>query len=160
MGNLTINSTLTMAGTIYVTGNITFGIGGVLKLDSSYGATSGIIISDGYITISNNTLFQDSGTAGSFILLLSNSTCDASVTGSPCFSNNAIDVSNNSNISIVNAQKGTVYFSNNATVKESVGNKIELKNNVGISYGSGIINIGFTSGPSGSWLINDWKEVK
>ncbi|MES2315657.1 MAG: hypothetical protein V4486_02895 [Patescibacteria group bacterium] len=160
VGNLTINSTLTMAGTIYVTGNITFGIGGVLKLDSSYGATSGIIISDGYITISNNTLFQDSGTAGSFILLLSNSTCDASVTGSPCFSNNAIDVSNNSNISIVNAQKGTVYFSNNATVKESVGNKIELKNNVGISYGSGIINIGFTSGPSGSWLINDWKEVK
>ena len=160
VGNLAINGTLIMGGTVYVTGNITFGVNGVLKLASSYGATSGIIISDGYIAISNNTVFQDSGTAGSYILLLSNSSCDASMSGSPCNGHNAIEVSNNSDISIVNAQKGTVYFSNNATVKESVGNKIELKNNVGISYGSGIFNVGFTSGPSGSWQIGSWLETQ
>ncbi len=60
----------------------------------------------------------------------------------------------------MNAQKGTVYFKNNATVKESVGYKIRLKQNVGISYGSGIINVGFTSGPSGSWTIGSWNESK
>ena len=156
VGNLTINSTLTLANTIYVTGNII--ISGTVKLASTYGTTSGIIIADGYITIGNSVVFQDSGTTGSYILLLSNSTCDASITVSPCFSNNAIDVSNNSNISIVNAQQGTVYFSNNSTVKESVGKKVELKNNVGISYGSGIINVDFTSGPSGSYAIDTWGE--
>lgn len=158
IGDLTINNTLTVANTIYVTGNII--ITGTVKLASSYGATSGIIIADGYINIGNSVVFQDSGTVGSYILLLSNSACDMSITSSPCFSNSAIDVSNNSNISIVNAQKGTVYFSNNATVKEAVGNKVELKNNVGISYGSGIINVGFSSGPSGSWVINNWTESK
>lgn len=156
IGNLIVNSTLTISGTIYVTGNIT--INGTVKLESSYGATSGIIISDGYITINNGVVFQDSGSPGSYILLLSNSTCDISILTSPCFGNNAITVSNNSNISIVNAQKGTVYFSNNASVKESVGNTIELKNNVGISYGSGIINVGFTSGPSGGWSVEGWGE--
>ncbi|MDO8656770.1 MAG: hypothetical protein Q7K45_06035, partial [Nanoarchaeota archaeon] len=92
------------------------------------------------------------------ILLLSESICDDSMSGSPCNGTNAIEVSNNSSISIVNAQKGTVYFSNNASVKEAVGNKIELKNNVGISYGSGLINVNFTSGPSGSWVIDSWAE--
>lgn len=156
IGNLTINNTLTITNTIYVTGNII--INGTVKLDASYGETSAIMIADGYIKINNGVVFQDSGTIGSYILLLSESTCDASVYSSPCFGNNAIQVSNNSDISIVNAQKGTIYFSNNASVKEAVGNKIELKNNVGISYGSGIINIGFTSGPSGSWGIESWGE--
>ncbi len=158
VGDLTVNGTLTIANTIYVTGNLF--INGIVKLNSSYGGTSGMIIADGRIVISNGVIFQDSGTAGSYILLLSNSTCDDSISSSPCNGNNAIEVSNNSNISIVNAEKGTVYFSNNASVKEAVGNKIELKNNVGISYGSGLINPDFTSGPSGSWTIGSWQETQ
>ncbi len=155
-GNLTINSILTITGTIYATGNII--VNGTVKLDSSFGAMSGILMSDGYIIINNGVIFQDSGTLGSYILLLSKSACDASILDSPCNGNNAIQVSNNSNISIVNAQKGTVYFSNNATVKEAVGNTIFLKNNVGVNYGSGIISAGFTNGPSGSWIIGSWGE--
>ncbi len=88
VGNLTVSSTLTIAGTIYVTGNVN--ITGTVKLDTSYGATSGIVIADGYIIIGNGTVFQDSGTAGSYILFLSNSTCDESVAGSPCSGHNAI----------------------------------------------------------------------
>jgi len=157
IGDLTVNSTLTIGGTIYVTGNVILNVNSIVKLNSSYGTSSGIIVSDGYVVISNGVVFQDSGTAGSYIMFLSNSDCDASVTGSPCNAHNAIEISNNSSISIVNAQQGTVYFSNNATVKEVVGNKIELKNNVGISYGSGII-VDFSSGPSGSWNVQSWGE--
>src|SRR3989344_2897006 len=157
-GNLTVNSTLTIADTIYVTGNVI--INGTVKLSSAYGATSAIIVADGYIIISNGAVLQDSGTPGSYVMFLSESDCDASMAGSPCEEHNAIEVSNNSDISIVNAQRGTIYFSNNATVKEAVGNKIELKNNVGISYGSGIISVDFTSGPSGSWVISSWQETK
>ncbi len=155
-GNLTVTNTLTIANTIYVTGNVI--ISGTVKLDSAYGATSGMIIADGYITIANGVVFQDSGTTGSYIMLLSNSTCDSSISGSPCNGHNAIDVANNSSISIVNAEKGTVYFSNNAGVKEAVGNTISLKNNVGISYGSGVISPDFTSGPTGSWVVSSWGE--
>lgn len=158
IGNLTINSILTLANTVYVTGNIL--INGTVKLDSSFGETSGIIMADGYIIIENGVIFQDSGTAGSYILLLSDSSCDASMSGSPCNGNNAIKVGNNSDISIVNAQKGTVYFSNNSSVKEAVGNKIYLKNNTHFDYGSGIINPYFTSGPSGSWNVSSWEEVQ
>ncbi len=155
-GDLTINSTLTLLNTVYVTGNVT--ITGTVKLDSSYGSTSGIIIADGYIIINNGVVFQDSGTTGSYILLLSNSACDSSMYSSPCNGHNAIEVSNNSSLSIINAQQGTVYFSNNAGVKEAVGNKIELKNNVEVSYGSGLINVNFTSGPAGSWALDSWAE--
>ncbi|MEX2052225.1 MAG: hypothetical protein WD991_00825 [Candidatus Paceibacterota bacterium] len=160
VGNLTIDSTLTISDTVYVTGNLIININKKLALDSSYGATSGIIIADGYIVINNGVVFEDSGTAGSYILLLSDSICDSSMSSAPCNGNNAITVRNNSDISIVNAQKGTVYFMNNAQVKEAVGNKIELSNNVGISYGSGLINVNFTSGPSGSWGIDDWGESR
>ncbi|MES3032337.1 MAG: hypothetical protein V4699_03810 [Patescibacteria group bacterium] len=167
IGNLTVDDTLTIADTIYVTGNVIINSisGGQspppsVKLNSSYGSTSGIIIADGYIILNNGVIFGNSGTAGSYILLLSTSTCDASVADSPCNGINAIEVSNNSSISIVNAQQGTVYFSNNASVKEAVGKKIELKNGVGISYGTGLINVNFTSGPSGSWSISSWGETE
>ncbi len=156
IGDLTVNSILTVAGTIYATGNII--INGTVKLKSVYGATSGVIMSEGYIIINNGVVFQDSGTAGSYILFLSKSTCDASILYSPCNGNNAIQVGNNSSISIVNAQKGTVYFSNNASVKEVVGNTIFLKNNVGINYGSGIIKASFTERSSNSWVIGGWGE--
>ncbi|MEX2028995.1 MAG: hypothetical protein WD963_00745 [Candidatus Paceibacterota bacterium] len=158
VGNLIVDNTLTITDTIYVTGNLIINGSKIVKLDSSFGATSGIVITDGYIVINNGVTFEDSGTDGSYILFLSDSNCDVSMSGSPCNGNNAINVSNNSDISIVNAQKGTVYFSNNARVKEAVGNKIELKNNVGIQYGSGLINVNFSSGPSGGWTIDSWQE--
>jgi hypothetical protein len=158
VGNLTVNSTLTIANTIWVTGDVI--INSTVKLASSYGANSGIIIADGLISVSNGVVFQDSGTTGSYIMLLSTSTCDSNISTSPCNSNNAIEISNNSNIVIANAQVGTVYFSNNATVKEVVGKTIRLKNNVGITYGSGLINVDFTSGPAGSWSISSWQEAQ
>lgn len=158
VGNLTINNSLTIVDTLYVTGNII--INGKVKLDPSFGSTSGIIISDRYIIINDGVEFYDSGTAGSYILFLSESSCDSSMAGSPCNGNNAVKVGNISDISIINAQKGTVYFHNNARVKEAVGNRIELRNGVGIDYGRGLINVNFTSGPTGSWGIDTWKEGK
>jgi hypothetical protein len=162
VGDLTISGTptITITDTVWVTGKILFSgnNGTVIKLSSSFGSHSGIMIADGYIDVGNNTAFQDSGTLGSYLMLLSTSTCDESNAASPCLSHNAIKINNNANIVIANAQNGTISFANNATVKEVVGKTIRLKQNVGISYGTGIINVGFTSGPSGSWAINSWQE--
>jgi hypothetical protein len=156
-GNLTINSTLTLADTIWVTGDVT--INATVKLDSSYGAQSGVIIADGVVTVTNGVVFQDSGTPGSYILLLSTSACDENTSASPCNSRNAMSVNNNSNIIIANAQNGTVNFSNNATVKEVVGKTIRLKNNVTIQYGSGLPNTAFQSGSGGSWAFTPGTYV-
>ncbi len=93
-------------------------------------------------------------------MLLSTSTCDADTPGNPCGLYDAINANNNSDIVIAVAQRGTISFSNNAGVKEVVGNKISLKNNATITYGSGLINVGFTSGPGGGWNIASWKETQ
>ena len=158
VGNLTVSGTLTISDTIWVTGNIS--ITGKVKLAPSYLATTGIIISDGYISIGNNSEFNDSGTAGSYILLLSTSSCDTAIVGNPCGTHNAIEAENNSDLIIANAQKGAIIFSNNAGVKELAANRIYLSNNATITYGSGIMSIDFTSGPSGGWNVGGWKETQ
>ncbi len=160
VGDLIVDSTLTIANTIWVTGNIIINIGSTVKLASSFGTTTGIMIADGYININNNATFQDSGQAGSYIMLLSTSLCDSDIVGNTCGSYDAINANNNSAIIITVAQDGAVSFSNNSGVKEVVANRIKLKNNATITYGSGLINIGFTSGPGGGWSIASWRETQ
>jgi Tfp pilus assembly protein PilV len=156
IGNLTISGSavVTLNNTVWVTGNISFsgsGGGARVKLANTYGSQSGLLIANGLISIGNNITFQDSGTSGSYIMLLSTSTCDENTAAAPCGNQNAINVSNNAAIVIANAQQGTVNFANNASVKEVVGKTIRLKNNVVIQYGSGLPNTLFQSGPGGSW---------
>jgi len=158
VGNLTVNSTLTITDTIWVTGNIA--INNTVNLNSSYGTSTGIIIADGTVTVNNGVVFENSGQAGSYIMLLSTSVCDIDVVGNPCGSNDAMDIQNNSSVSIVVAPYGAIYFSNNAGVKEVIANRIRLKNGATISYGSGLINITFKSGPLGSWNVSKWNETQ
>lgn len=166
IGNLAVNSTLTVTNTIYATGNITFSSGSTTKLDATvYGGTtkkSGIIIADGRIKVSNGASFTDySANSGSFIMILTTSTADDSAAnGNACGGTNAITICNNADIVVANAQQGSIFFSNNATVKEIQAKTIRLWTNVGIIYGSGLINIDFTSGPSASWVISKWEETQ
>ena len=74
-GNLDVTEdTLTVVGTIYVTGNFITDLNVVVSCDPTYGETSCIIITDGYMDFRNNTDFQGSGSVGSFIMLLSKKT--------------------------------------------------------------------------------------
>lgn len=150
-GDLTIsnNYILNVTGTIYVTGNINISNGATIKLSSGYGSDSGVIIADGTISISNNSVFTGSGQAGSYILLVSTSN-----------SSNAIDVYNNAGTVILNAQKGAINFSNNSGAKSATANLINLSNGATITYESGLINVNFSSGPSGGYDIIKWKEIE
>ncbi len=147
-GNLTFdnNATLTMNGTLYVVGSITTGNNSLIKLAPGYGSSSGMLLADGRVTISNNTGFQGSGTTGSYVLITTtNGSLDDALP--------AMSLLNNSDNSIFYASKGVVSISNNASVKEVTGFKIVLANNASVQYESGLANVNFSSGPGGSWVL-------
>lgn len=153
-GNLTVGNgkTLTVAGTIYVTGNILFDNNSIINLDGSYGSSSGVIIADGNITMNNGSIFSGAG-AGSFLLLVSTKN-DAL--------NAAIDV-NNANVSaIIYAPYGIIDIHNNAALVELLAWKIHANQRVELNYQSGLSDVSFSSGPTGGWskLKGYWQIVE
>lgn len=151
VGNLTVDNggTLSMSGTLWVTGNLSVNNNGHMNLVSGYGSNDGVIIVDGTIDIGNNATFTGSGTSGSYILALSTS-----------YSSSAITLGNNAGAVVLYAANGTITASNNATAKELNGYNIVLGNNTTITYDSGLANLNFVSGPSGSYTISSWKETQ
>ena len=150
-GNLTVSSggTLTMTGTIWVKGNLVLNGGGNIKLSSSYGSDDAVIIVDGTITISGGGHATGSGTPGSYIMTLSKST-----------STSAISVSGGAGAMIAYAPYGTIAVSGGASLKEATGYRITVTGGSDITYESGLTNNNFSSGPSGTWGVNSWKEVE
>lgn len=157
-GNLTISNgaVLTLTGTVYVQGNINVSNNAVVKLASGYGANGGILVTDGRISLSNNGTFSGSGQTGSYLLVVTTSSCPDAA---GC-AGNAIDVSNNAGTVILNAQKGTISFANNSGTKEATANKIILSNNATVTYDSGLANYNFLSGPTGGFDITGWGETQ
>ena len=154
-GNLAINANLTIAGTVYVMGNITTNNGAHISLSSSYGSAGGIIIVDGRVVLSNNVQFFGSGGEESYVLLISTSDCP-----NQCSGLNAIEILNNVGAIIINAQYGTVHIENNVNLNEVVGEQIVIDNNAEVNYVSGLANASFISGPSGGWNVKSWKEIE
>ncbi|MEK7070852.1 MAG: hypothetical protein AAB966_03530, partial [Patescibacteria group bacterium] len=148
---------LTLTGTIWVTGNIVVENNAGIKLSSSYGANSGVVVAGGKMNISNNATLEGSGQTGSYLLFLTTSDCPINPS---CDGDYAIDISNNVSAIMFNAQRGTIHMSNNASIKEATAYKIVLESNATVNYESGLANINFVSGPSGGWNIGSWKEVE
>jgi hypothetical protein len=163
-GDLTvdINATLIITGTIWVTGNVTINNGSTVQVDSSFGAMSGGIIAgtagntaNGYINVNNNVNVIGSGTAGSFLMLLSQR--DTRNT-----SNYAITAANNSSSLILYAKYGQVEVINNAQLKEITAWKVRLHNNAIVTYDAGLAGTSFSSGPSGGWQVAEqtWQLLQ
>lgn len=149
IGNLSLSNTavLTLTGTVYVTGTITVSNSAKIKLDSSYGSLSGIIMSDGAISPSNSSVLQGSGQAGSYLLVLSTSSSDSAIT-----------VGNSASGAIFYTSAGGIIVSNNFSAREVTGYKLNMSNSSTIQYESGLANAFFSSGPSGGWKVKSWQE--
>lgn len=158
-GNITLSgdSIIYLSGTLYVTGNITLSNQAQIKVNPALGSSGIVVVSDGRIKTSDNGQFTNSGTAGSYIMVVTTSNCP---TGGSCGGSDAIEISTNSESVILNAQNGTINLSNNASAKQATGYKIEMSDNGIISYESGLINPLFTSISSRTWNMNSWKEVE
>ncbi|MCL4367046.1 hypothetical protein M1563_02665 [Patescibacteria group bacterium] len=148
VGNVTFtnNCMVTIKDPVWITGYLNLSNNVVLNLDSSYGASSGVIVVDGVITLSNSCRLLGSGTAGSYLLTLT--TYDSRTNGST-----AVSVANSGNQGVLYAPYGMVVISNNNHMTELTAWKINLSNNVVVDYDTGLASSFFSSGPSGSFSI-------
>lgn len=150
------NCTVIIKTPIWITGDLKVKNDNVFRLDSSYGANSGAIIVDGQIIFErNNNKFLGSGVSGSYLMLLStfNSISHPGLL--------AIDIKNGGNTGVLYAALGAVNIENGNSFKEITAWKLELKNNITISYETGLANTFFTSGPGGSFsLIKGTYQLK
>ena len=147
--NVSNGATLIVSGTLWVTGQFQTDTNAVVKLSSSYGTNSGMIIGDGTIDFSNNVTLSGSGQSGSYIMVVAAKNAPSS---------QVLDISNNVAGAIFYAPHGRIHFNNNATAKEASGYGLDLDNNTTVTYESGLQNVNFTSGPGGTWKIKSWGE--
>lgn len=151
-GNLTVqnDAQFFITGTLWVTGVVDIKNNAQVKLDNSaYGNLSGQIISDGLITLQNNSISAGTGQSGSYLMYISTSLAKP-----------AIIVKNNAKADIVFTSNGWVNIQNNTVLREVTGYGIELENNAKISYEIGLQDASFSSGPGGSWEVTSWEEIK
>ncbi len=150
-GNISLanSSVLTVTGVLWITGNVSIDNSSIFKLAPSYSVDGGVIIVDGTVSTNNSAVFQGSGTSGSYIMVISTNTLSESVA-----------LKNSAGSVIIIAPYGGVSMENTAGAKQVTAKTINLKNSATITYESGLANASFSSGPSGSWSIESWKEIE
>lgn len=159
VGDLTLNNSaiLTLTGTLYITGDIKIRNSGQIKLSSSYEGNSGVLVSDGKISIENSAKIFGSGQDGSYLLMVTTSDCP---NGSSCGGEKAVEVGGSAGAVILNAQNGTINFSGSAKANEATANKITMSGSTILTYESGVAHTSFVDGPSGGFNIVSWKELE
>lgn len=157
VGNLYVGggATLNVTGTLWVTGTVTVDGGAVIKLAAGYLGTSGIIVTDGRVTALGGGQFKGSGSTGSYILVVTTSTCPTGCAAGTY----AVSVSGGTGAVVLNAQKGTIYFTGGAQAKQATAYKIVMDGGTTVNYETGLADINFSGGPSGSWNIVNWEEI-
>lgn len=149
-GNLTVSGggTLTVSGPLYIRGNLTLNGGADIVLASSYGTNDGVIVVDGTISISGGGHATGSGTTGSYIMMVT------TATGS------AASISGGAGAVILYVPYGTLTISGGASLKEATAYRVAVSGGSTITYETGLANLNFSSGPSGSYTVNSWKETQ
>ena len=164
--DLTIKThdTITLAGPVWVVGNISFETGPNIVVDPLFGAMSVAMIADNpsnrltssIITIKNTSTFEGSGEDGSLIMLVSR---NSSAEGGGSVSGIDLQQSASGDIFLY-SNHGKVSISQSSILKEVTGWLINLKNTAEVVYDQGLASSIFDTGPGGSWDVTSWKEVE
>lgn len=148
VGNVTFgtNCNVVVKSPIWITGNLTFNSNNILRLDSAYGETSGVIVVDGQISLGSNNKLEGTGLGSSILMGLSK--YDSRTNGI-----SAISLTNIANSGVFYASRGIIEPGNKNTFKELTAWGIRLINNGTINYETGLSSTIFTSGPSGTYTL-------
>ncbi len=157
-GDLTVGSgaVLTLGGTLYVTGNINMSGSGRIQIANSFGNRPLAVVVDGLTTMTGGSLVTGNGGNRSYALLVSTNRCP-NVAG--CSGNNAISASGGTGSVVLIAQEGTISFSGGTSAKSAVARKMIMSGGTTLNYETGLSDLDFTSGPSGAWTVESWREV-
>ncbi len=164
--NLLVKSSsgvLTVTGPLWVLGDITAQTGPTIKMSSTLGSQNVAIIAHdptatstkGIIDIGQSTIFQGSGTVGSFVFMISQNN-SAELGGST----NAISMSQGASALVAYASHGLVNLSQSVSLKEVTAYKIALSQSANVTYDTGLPSTLFSSGPAGGYNILSWKEIE
>jgi hypothetical protein len=145
---------LNVTGPIWVAGNITFQTGPTTKMDSSLGGTNVAIIADnpanttgsGIISVGQTSIFQGSGSPGSFVFLISQNNSAESGGGT-----SAVSLAEGASALVAYASHGLIGLSQSVNVKSVTAYKIALSQSASVTYDVGLPSTLFESGPGGSW---------
>jgi len=163
---LSNSAVVTIAGPVWVNGNISFKNSAGVKLASALGSNSTAFIADkltnritaSLITILNSTTFTDSGTAGSFLFLISGNTAQGM---GPNGAVTAIDLANTASGPVVlYSNHGMITLGNSSQLKSITGYLVSMKNSAQLIYDEGLESALFDTGPGGSWDVDVWKETQ
>jgi hypothetical protein len=155
-GNLTVGGggTLTLGGPLWVEGSVTVTSGGKVIIPAGYLQNSEVIIADKWITVSGGGS-AGSGDGNSYLFFVSTSRCPDDYY---CAGNKAISISGGAGAIAANAQYGTISLSGGAELRAATANRLEMTGGAEVTYEDGLASPSFTSGPSGAWNVQSWKE--
>lgn len=161
---LTKKQTLIVTGTLYFQGSISLdsGSGAAITCDPSFGQNSCVIVTDSWVHIKNNSVFQGSGTSGSYVLILSTLlNCRGGNETPQCTHHNAaIDIHNNAAGAVFYAADSLANIHNGVTVTEITAYQLSIDNNATVQYEQGLANAQFSSGPGAGFEVTSWKEIE
>ena len=156
------STVITIAGPVWIQGNLSFSQGPSIVASSSLGLRSVSVIVDketsrstsSKITVNQSTTFT-SGNAASYVILISMND-DAENSGSET----AIDLAQSASGKVlIYAPHGLVDMGNSISLREVTGYQINVNNGAQVIYESGLASLLFTGGPGGGYTIGTWKEI-
>ncbi|MDO8564683.1 MAG: hypothetical protein Q7R88_01680 [bacterium] len=158
------NPTVTLGGPLHVAGNIVVKNSAVLQVSANYPGKGIVIIADNTanrissskISFENTAQVQGAGT-GSYIMLISQNESEEQGGNEV-----ALDLKNSSDggALMVYAAHGKILLQNSIRLKGVTAYTIHLKNTAEVRYESGLQSALFTSGPSGGYTLDSWREVE
>lgn len=156
------STVITIAGPVWIRGNLSFSQGPSIVASSSLGSRSVQVIVDtvtsratsSKVTVNQSTTFT-SGNASSYVVLISMNN-SAAQGGSEV----AMDIAQSANGKVLMyAPYGRVAMGNSITLREVTGYQIDVNNGAQIVYESGLASLLFTGGPGGGFTIDAWREI-
>ncbi len=161
-GDLEFNENTTIAGPVYVTGNITFGKDLTINLDSDLDKKSQIVVTEGTIYLDKLVnVNKDFPSDDKFILFVS--TYGPSLPPDEICNEPSITIKNNNsdvNLAIFYATQGCLEANVSAEYDGAslIGMRISITNNLTLTYNSKIKDVVFDGINSGNWRPNSFKE--
>lgn len=152
-------TTLTFTGNVWVTGNALFDASGsttkdsLLKIDSSLGSGSAVLIADGWLDMQNNFDVDGSGDEHSFLLMVSTS-------NSMDETYPAVYASNNTDSIIFGAPNGTLRVRQGGELNAAVAKQLHLEEGSTVTYNPNLIYFTVPAGseePVGT-ALGTWRE--